>query len=249
MERGVERSLRYLERGRRDLADALGDRPAVLRLERDGLEDEEVERALGSSSFPASILSGMRSLLASTGEDIACPCRSARGVVTRTPTQVVYRFQRSSLRIALLVMRSLTSWLVARCRTRARRRGHDHRSLARAVRGCCLRHALALDRPHARRPRARPRRRAQPAERLLRRLRQRRRVALDGLRLHVGAALRPRSRPDRSARSPSRRPIRTSSTSAPAPASSAPISPSATACTSRPMPGRRGRTSGCATAR
>ena len=105
-------------------------------------------------------------------------------------------------------------------------------------------HALAPYRPDARRPRARARRRAEPAERLLHRLRQRRRLALDRLRLDLGAALRRRSRPARSARSPSRRPIRTSSMSAPAPASSGPISRPATASTSPPTPARRGRTSG-----
>ena len=47
----------------------------------------------------------------------------------------------------------------------------------------------------------------EPAERVLHRLRQRRRVALDRLRLQLGAALRSASRPDRSARSRSRRRI------------------------------------------
>ena len=92
------------------------------------------------------------------------------------------------------------------------------------------------------------RRRAEPAERLLHRLRQRRRLALDRLRLELGAALRRRAAPARSARSPWRRRTRTSSTSARAPGSSAPTSPPATACTSRPTPARRGRTSACATA-
>ena len=57
------------------------------------------------------------------------------------------------------------------------------------------------------------------------------------------------SRPDRSAPSPSLRRTRTSSTSAPAPASSAPIWRLATASTSPPTPGARGSTSDCATVR
>ena len=81
-------------------------------------------------------------------------------------------------------------------------------------RGPVVRHALARHRPDARRPRARRRRRARPAQRLLHRLRQRRRVAFDRLRRPPGCRSSTASRPARSARSPSRRPIRTSSTSA-----------------------------------
>src|SRR5215510_1330955 len=46
VERRVERSLLDLQRGAGDLMEPLGDRPAVLRLERDRLENEEVEGAL-----------------------------------------------------------------------------------------------------------------------------------------------------------------------------------------------------------
>ncbi len=56
------------------------------------------------------------------------------------------------------------------------------------------------------------------------------------------------SRPARSARSPSRRAIRGSSTRAAARDCSVPISPSATASTNRSTPARPGRISGCATA-
>ena len=64
------------------------------------------------------------------------------------------------------------------------------RQLARA--------ALAPDRPGSRRSRPRALRRAEPAERVLRRLRQRRRLALHRLRLDVGADLRrPADRLDR----------------------------------------------------
>ena len=91
------------------------------------------------------------------------------------------------------------------------------------------RHALARHRPDARRTRARGRRRCQPAEHVLRRLRQRRRLAIDRLRLQLGAALRrPVDRIDRRDRRRAVR-IRTSSTSAPARASSVPTSRSATA--------------------
>src|SRR5690348_191824 len=46
MEGRIERSLRNLERRRGDLADALRDRPAVLRLEGQRFQDEQIERPL-----------------------------------------------------------------------------------------------------------------------------------------------------------------------------------------------------------
>src|ERR1051326_2807213 len=46
VERRVERSLLHLQLVFRDLLDALRDRPAMLRLERDDFQNEEVERAL-----------------------------------------------------------------------------------------------------------------------------------------------------------------------------------------------------------
>ncbi len=78
----------------------------------------------------------------------------------------------------------------------------------------------------------------EPAQRLLRRLRQRRRVALHRLRLHLGAALR---RPAHGLHRRHRawRPrTRTSSTWAAARASSARTCPPATACTSPPTRGK-----------
>ena len=52
---------------------SLGDRPAVLWVEREGLEDEKVERALGE--VEAVVHFGPFALLQ---ESIAFPCRSAR---------------------------------------------------------------------------------------------------------------------------------------------------------------------------
>jgi len=59
MQRWIERALRNLKRFTRDLLNALGDRPAVLRAERKCLQDQQVERALwqvdacvGHVSFP-----------------------------------------------------------------------------------------------------------------------------------------------------------------------------------------------------
>ena len=46
MERRVERALGDLQRVARDLANPLGDGPAVQRPERERLEDQEIERAL-----------------------------------------------------------------------------------------------------------------------------------------------------------------------------------------------------------
>jgi hypothetical protein len=46
MERGIERSLVHLQDVARQLLDALRNRPAMLRLEQERLQDEEIERAL-----------------------------------------------------------------------------------------------------------------------------------------------------------------------------------------------------------
>ena len=106
---------------------------------------------------------------------------------------------------------------------------------------------MADDRSVPRQPHEGGHRRSVAAERVLHRRRERRRVEDDRLRPHVESDLRRPSRPARSARSPSRRPIRTSSTSEAARGCSAPTSRPATASTSRPTPERRGRTSVFAT--
>ena len=81
-------------------------------------------------------------------------------------------------------------------------------------------------------------RRRQPAEHVLRRLRQRRRLAIHRLRRQLGADLRrPVHRLDRRDRRRAVEPER-HLRRAPAPASSVPIWPSATACTSPPTPAR-----------
>ena len=59
---------------RRHLVDALGDRPAMLRPERERLEDQEIERPLGRSSWssatrsPFALLQDVRSLVEVQGE-------------------------------------------------------------------------------------------------------------------------------------------------------------------------------------
>src|SRR5262249_25267715 len=70
MQRRVQRALLHLERVVGNLLDAFGNRPAVLRLERDGFQDQEIERALRQ-------IHG--SPFASTGV-YPISCRSARGV-------------------------------------------------------------------------------------------------------------------------------------------------------------------------
>ena len=110
------------------------------------------------------------------------------------------------------------------------------------------RNAVAHDRPASRQPHQGRGRHRRPAAHVLHRRRQRRRLEDDRLPAARGSRSSTTSRPDRSARSPSRRPIRTSSTSAAARDCSGPISPPATASTSRPTPARRGRISACATA-
>ena len=77
--------------------------------------------------------------------------------------------------------------------------------------------------------------------RVLRRQRVRRHLQDHRRRRALGADLRRSAGRSRSARSPSRRPIRTSSGPAPAKRGSAATSRSATASTSRPTPARRGR--------
>jgi hypothetical protein len=42
MQGGIERALAYLQNFVGDLLDSLGDRPSVLRLQRDGVENQEV---------------------------------------------------------------------------------------------------------------------------------------------------------------------------------------------------------------
>ena len=82
------------------------------------------------------------------------------------------------------------------------------------------------------------RRAPQPAVHVLHWRGQRRRVEDDRLRDARGRRSSTTSRPDRSARSRSRRRIRTSSTSAAGKGCSGPICPSATASTNRPTPGK-----------
>ena len=53
MERRVQRALADLQDFAADLLNALGDGPAVRRLERDGLEDQQVERALNEVRWSA----------------------------------------------------------------------------------------------------------------------------------------------------------------------------------------------------
>src|SRR5580704_382590 len=48
---GVERPLLNLKNFLRDLLNALGNRPAVLRLERDGLENEQIESSLNEIAW------------------------------------------------------------------------------------------------------------------------------------------------------------------------------------------------------
>ena len=107
--------------------------------------------------------------------------------------------------------------------------------------------ALAQHRPASRRPDEGGGRSRQPAVHLLYRHGERRRLEDHRRRPHVEADLRrPADRIDR-LRSRSRRPIRTSSTSAAAKGCSGPTCRSATASTSRPTPARPGRISACAT--
>ena len=72
---------------------------------------------------------------------------------------------------------------------RSRRPHRAHPSLRAECRRS-RRHAMAPDRTHPRRPRPRARGCAESAQRLLYRIRQRRRVALHRLRVHLDPALR-----------------------------------------------------------
>ena len=129
----------------------------------------------------------------------------------------------------------------------------DVRLDARAAGGPCRQSqplrgdALAQHRAASRRADEGGGRRAEPALHLLHRHGERRRVEDDRRRAARGSRSSTTSRPDRSARSPSRRPIPTSSTSAAAKGCSGPTWRSATASTSPPTPARRGRISACAT--
>ena len=108
---------------------------------------------------------------------------------------------------------------------------------------------ISLHRPLCRRPYLPLGRRARRSAHLLRGHRGRRRLEDQRRRHALEADLRRPSRSPPSAPSPSPRPIRTSSTSAPARPTSAAMSPAATAFTSRPTPARPGSTSGSRTAR
>src|ERR1019366_7365988 len=79
MQRGIKRSLLDTQHVTGNLLDTHGDPPAMLRLQRQGLQDEQVERALRQVDwyrrhcFP----------FASTGIGYARSCRSARGNVVK----------------------------------------------------------------------------------------------------------------------------------------------------------------------
>ena len=109
------------------------------------------------------------------------------------------------------------------------------------------RDALAQHRPVSRRADQGGGRRAEPAVHLLHRHGERRRLEDHRRRAARGSRSSTISRPDRSAGCRSRRPIRTSSTSAAAKGCRGRTWRSATASTSPPTPGRRGRISACAT--
>ena len=106
---------------------------------------------------------------------------------------------------------------------------------------------VAHDRTVSRRPHEGRRRRPEPAERVLHRRGERRRVEDHRLRPHVEADLRRAADRARSARSTSRLESERHLRRERARDCSAPTSRPATASTSRPTPARRGRTSVCAT--
>ena len=112
---------------------------------------------------------------------------------------------------------------------------------------CCSEMQLADDRAVSRRPHQSRGRDRRPAQRLLHRRRQRRRLEDRPTTAAPGSRSSTTSPPARSAPSPSRHPIPTSSTSAAAKGCSVPTSPPATASTNPPTPARPGRTSACAT--
>src|SRR5512138_533398 len=76
MKRRVERALLDVERRAGDLMEAFGDRPTVLRVERDGLQNEEVEGALWKLE---PFVTHSISPLVLRQETTSYSCRSARG--------------------------------------------------------------------------------------------------------------------------------------------------------------------------
>ncbi len=68
MERRIERALLHLQHLTGDLLDALGDGPAVLRLERDGFQDEQVECSLHEIAWFSHALTIYNSVVDSQGE-------------------------------------------------------------------------------------------------------------------------------------------------------------------------------------
>src|SRR5262249_38711387 len=81
VQRRVERSLAHFQDGAGDPVQPLCNRPAVLWLERDGLQYQQVERALRQ----VHAVGHGRSLCAST-RDYLITCRSTRGVVSTSDT-------------------------------------------------------------------------------------------------------------------------------------------------------------------
>ena len=78
VKRGIERALLHLQDVAGNLMDAFGDRPAVLRLERNGLENQQIERSLRQLD-PCRRRSRQASPSASTGA-YRNSCRSTREV-------------------------------------------------------------------------------------------------------------------------------------------------------------------------
>ena len=113
--------------------------------------------------------------------------------------------------------------------------------------GSFLRNAMAHDRALPRRAHSFRGRRAHAAERVLHRRQRRRRLEDRPTSATRGILSSTISRPGRSARSRSRRPIPTLSMSAAARGCSGRIFRPATACTNRPTPARRGSIWDCAT--
>ena len=162
MEGGVERSLRNLERGARDLPNALARSPSRAAASSDSaLRMSRSSVPCGSSSFAASIASAMSFPVGFYRRVYRSPCRSARGTSASRTAVFVAPFPTFGHEDRLWRMRSLT--LMARgCRCAPFHRGLLRHS-PRSITGRCVRNALALDRTHSRGTRARAVGRAQSA--------------------------------------------------------------------------------------